>query len=250
MIFASFEEMQVKKILLLEDNKNTLECMKKIVQEVAIKNEAYSYDNIRDAYQCILEKEIDLFIIDIILDVSRPGDSSGLKFVDSIRQIERYKFTPVIFVTSLEDARLYTYEKLHCYRFIEKPFEPKQLKELVVQCLDFPGQRRKEKTLYFRKDGIILAVEREKIVYAESINHIMNIYTADKDHMSTPYITLKRFLEEADSSNMIQCSRSTVVNKSYIHYIDIPNKVIQLKGDFGNVDIGIMYKKRLREEFC
>lgn len=124
-----------------------------------------------------------------------------------------------------------------------------KLKELVVQCLDFPSSKREEKTLYFRKDGIILAVERDDIVYAESINHIMYIYTANKDQINIPYITLKKFIEEADSPNMIQCSRSTVVNKAYIHNIDFPNRVIQLKNNLGSVEIGIMYKKFLREEF-
>lgn len=241
--------MSVKKILLLEDNKTTLEYMKKVVQEVPIKSNVYSCDNIKDAYKSALEKTIDLFIVDIILDVSNPGDSSGLKFVDSIRQIERYNFIPVIFVTSLEDARLYTYEKLHCYSFVEKPFDAKRLKELVVQCLNFPSSRKEEKTLYFRKDGIILAVERDDIVYAESINHIMHIYTSNKDQMSIPYITLKKLIEEADSPNMIQCSRSTVVNKAYIHNIDFPNRMIQLKNNLGRVEIGIMYKKYLREKF-
>lgn len=249
MIFYAFEEMSVKKILLLEDNKTTLEYMKKVVQEVPIKSNVYSCDNIKDAYKSALEKTIDLFIVDIILDVSNPGDSSGLKFVDSIRQIERYNFIPVIFVTSLEDARLYTYEKLHCYSFVEKPFDAKRLKELVVQCLNFPGSRKEEKTLYFRKDGIILAVDRDDIVYAESINHIMHIYTANKDQMSIPYITLKKLIEEADSPNMIQCNRSTVVNKAYIHNIDFPNRMIQLKNNLGRVEIGIMYKKYLREKF-
>lgn len=241
--------MSVKKILLLEDNIATLEYIKQIVLEIPIKSDVYPCDNIKDAYQSALEKTIDLFIVDIILDIRKPGDSSGLKFVDIIRQIEKYNFTPVIFVTSLEDARLYTYEKLHCYSFVEKPFDVKRLKELIIQCLNFPGSKKEEKTLYFRKEGIILAVEREDIVYAESINHVMNIYTANKDHISIPYITLKKLLEETDSPNIIQCSRNTVVNKAYIHNVDIPNRMIQLKNDLGRVEIGIMYKKFLREEF-
>lgn len=239
----------MKKILLLEDNKNTLEYMKKIVQEVPVKNDIYAFDNLKDAYQCTLEKAVDLFVVDIILNTNKPGDSSGLKFVDSIRKIERYKFTPVIFVTSLEDSRLYTYEKLHCYSFMEKPFDAKRLRTLVEQCLKFPGNGTEEKTLYFRKDGIILAVDRDEIVYAESVNHIMNIYTTQKDHMTIPYITLKKLLQEADSRNMIQCSRSTVVNRAYVHNVDIPNRIIQLKDDFGSVEIGIMYKKYMREIF-
>lgn len=239
----------MKKILVLEDNPVTLEYITSLIREIDIKNTLFACSDVKNAYQYVLEKDIDLFIIDIILDTSRPGDSSGLKFVDGIRRIDRYSFTPVIFVTSLEDARLYTYEKLHCYSFIEKPFDPNKLKEMVMQCLNFPTVEQKRKTMYFRKDGIILAADREDIVYAECINHILNIHTAQGDLLSIPYVTLKKFLLEVDSDDFIQCSRSAVVNKCYIHNVDITNRVIQLKNQMGTVEIGVMYKKELKELF-
>lgn len=176
----------MKKILVLEDNPMTLGYITSLIQEIDTKNTIFECSDVKDAYQYALEKDIDLFIIDIILDTSRPGDSSGLKFVDGIRGIDRYAFTPVIFVTSLEDARLYTYEKLHCYSFIEKPFAPNMLKELVRQCLNFPSVEKKRKTMYFRKEGIILAADREDIVYVECINHILNIHTIQGDLLSIP----------------------------------------------------------------
>jgi len=239
----------LKKILVLEDNQVTLEYIASLIQEINIKNTILRCSSIKDAYQHTLEKDIDLFIIDIILDTSRPGDSSGLKFVDGIRRIDRYAFTPVIFVTSLEDERLYTYEKLHCYSFIEKPFDPNKLKELVRQCLNFPSAEQKRKTMYFRKEGIILAVDREDIVYVESITHVLNIHTIQEDLLSIPYVTLKKFLSDVDSDDFVQCSRSTVVNRCYIHNVDITNRVIQLKNQMGTVEIGIMYKKGLKEIF-
>lgn len=237
----------MKKILVLEDNPVTLVYITSLIQEMDPKNTIFECSDVKDAYQYVLEKDIDLFIIDIILDTSRPGDSSGLKFVDGIRRIDRYAFTPVIFVTSLEDARLYTYEKLHCYSFIEKPFDSNKLKEMVMQCLNFPSVEQKRKTMYFRKEGIILAADREDIVYAESINHILNIHTTQGDLLSIPYVTLKKFMSDVDSDDFVQCSRSTVVNRCYIHNVDITNRVIQLKNQLGTVEIGIMYKKGLKE---
>ena len=237
----------MKKILVLEDNFVTLEYITSIIQEIDTRNTVFMCSNVREAYQYVLEKDIDLFIIDIILDTSRPGDSSGLNFVDAIRKIDRYAFMPVIFVTSLEDARLYTYEKLHCYSFIEKPFDRNKLKELIKQCLNFPSVEKKGKTMYFRKDGIILAADREDIAYVECVNHVLYIHTIHGDLLSIPYVTLKKFLSDVDSDGFIQCSRSVVVNTDYIHNVDITNRVIQLKKQVGTVEIGIMYKKELRE---
>ena len=103
--------------------------------------------------------------------------------------------------------------------------------------------------MYFRKDGIILAADREDIVYVECINHVLNIQTIQGDLLSIPYVTLKKFLSDVDSDDFVQCSRSTVVNRCYIHNVDITNRVIQLKNQMGTVEIGIMYKKGLKEVF-
>ncbi len=236
----------MKKVLVLEDNRLILIHLADIVQEIDAKVTVYPFDNVKDAYQCASEKLIDLFIIDIILD-SKPGDVSGLNFVENIRKVNHYRFVPIIFVTSLEDAKLYTYEKLHCYRFIEKPFDDDQLKQLVEQCLRFPEICNRAKTLYFRKDGIILAVEREDVIYAESVKHIIHIHTRQGDTLNIPYITLKKLLDDIDSGDFIQCSRSAVINKRFIQNIDIPNRRIQLKDGHGYVDIGIRFKKNIKE---
>lgn len=236
----------MRKILVLEDNIAAQEHLTGIIREVDVKNEVYSFADIKDAYQCAMERTIDLFLIDIILDTSHPGDVSGLKFAENIREVEAYRFVPIIFITSLEDSKLYTYEKLHCYRFIEKPFDEEKVKQVVEQCLKFPESRKESKTLFFRKDGIILAVEREDITYAESCGHIMRIHTRQGDVLKIPYITLKKLLEEVDSPDFIQCSRNTIINKKYIQNVDIPNRMIHLKDKCGIVEIGVMFKKHMR----
>lgn len=238
----------MKKILILEDNQAVLEQLSKIVYEVDPRNVVCPFVSVKDAYHCALEQTIDLFIIDIILDTSKPGDASGLRYIENIREVKRYSFTPVIFVTSLEDAQLYTYEKLHCYSFIEKPFDVKRLKEIIKECLGFPGNVSGSKTLFFRKEGIVLAVEREDIVYAESVNHAMHIHTKHRDELIIPYITLKKLLDEMDSAEFIQCSRSVIVNTKFICNVDMPNRFIELKDGFGRLEIGVAFKKTVKDK--
>lgn len=239
----------MKRIFILEDNIAARGHLAGIVGKIEGENEVYSFDNTKDAYQCAMEKTVDLFLIDIILDTSRPGDVSGLKFAENIREVASYRFTPIIFITSLEDSKLYTYEKLHCYSFIEKPFDEEKVKQAVEQCLQFPAGGKGSKTLFFRKEGIILAAEREDITYAESREHIMHIHTRQEDVLKIPYLTLKKFLEEVDSADFIQCSRNTVVNRTYIQNVDIPNRLIRLKGSYGMVEIGVMFKKQMKGYF-
>ena len=77
----------------------------------------------------------------------------------------------------------------------------------------------------------------------------MNIYTKNKDALSVSYLTLKGFLEQIDSADMIQCSRNRIVNKVFVHNVDITNRIIQLKDGLGKVEIGEKYKKAVQDAF-
>ena len=238
----------LKRVLILEDNTAALDYISALIHETGANSKTYQCTNIKDAYQTALEKDIDLFIVDIILDANRPGDSSGLKFVENIRKLDKYTISPVIFVTSLEDARLHSYEKLHCYSFLEKPFDPERLKEMVRLCIQGGRRNRERRTLYFRKDGIIIAIDRDEIVEVEGSGHVLYVRTNRGERIDVPYITIKRFLEEADDDNFIQCSRSSVVNLQYVRSLDLTNRMIELKNDFGTIGVGMSYKKKLKDK--
>lgn len=239
----------MKKILILEDNVVAVEHLKVLISELDVKCDVYATYSLQDAYEYIFNNSIDLFIIDIILDTSRPGDTSGLMFVDSLRKIEKYAFTPVIFITSLEDPKLYTYETLHCYRFIEKPFDSREVKKIIEKCLQFPSKSDEEKTLGLRKDGIVLAVETKNIVYAECINHITHFHMVNGEILKIPYLTLKKLLQDTEDYGMVQCSRNTLINRRFVQNVDHTNRIIQMKDAHGRVEIGIMFRKRIKEIF-
>ena len=238
----------MKKILIIEDNQQILTHLSYIAQEINSSNKIYAFKNLDEAYRCALENDIDLFIVDIILEKEKPGDISGLQYVENIRKIDRYSFIPVIFVTSLEDAKFHTYEKLHCYSFIEKPFDEIKLKNLMKECLTFKDTHQVNKTLFFRKDGVILALDREEFLYSESIQHVMYIHTTKAGMLSIPYITVKKLLEDLDSNEFKQCSRNVIVNKKYINNVDTVNRIIELTNG-ERVEIGITYKKKIKENF-
>lgn len=238
----------MKKMLIVEDSVQILAQLSYIAREINSSNKIYAFEKLEEAYRCALENDIDLFVVDIILEKEKPGDISGLQYVENIRKIDRYKFIPVIFVTSLEDAKLHTYEKLHCYSFIEKPFDESKMKNVMEECLQFYDVQQANKTLFFRKDGIILALDREEILYSESIQHIMYIHTTKEDTLSIPYITVKKLLEDLNSNEFMQCSRNVIVNKKYIYNVDTVNRIIELKNG-ERVEIGITYKKKIKENY-
>lgn len=59
------------------------------------------------------------------------------------------------------------------------------------------------------------------------------------------YKPCKIILMEIQSERLLQCSRNLIVNKDYIDLIDPVSRYIKLKDGYGQIDIGISFKKIL-----
>ena len=235
-------------VLIIEDNLNQLEMLKKLVLEVDPGVLVYTASASGPAYEILMERTIDVFLVDIILDTVRPGNASGIRLVERIRKLEKYMFTPVVFITSLEDATKYAYTDLNCLGYIEKPFDSEHVKRYVKKALNYSTVREKESTLFFRKDGIIYPIKVRDIIYTESLNHKMDVHLRDEPVFTVAYKTCKDLLEEADTDCLLQCSRSTIINKDYVENVDPVSRYITMKSG-EKVEIGITYKKRVLREF-
>lgn len=232
----------MKTILILEDNQSSLDMLVKIVEELDLETEVRCATNLEQAYIHLIKGSIDLFLIDIILDSHYAGDVSGIKFVEFIRQQKKYEYTPVIFVTSLDDPRLYSSRDFHCYSYIEKPYNVVQAGKTIREALLMPLQPERSGNIYFRDNGILYKKEKARIVYIENGRRGRIIHATDGD-VKLAYLPCKDILQELDSEHFIQCSRYTIVNKNYIEHIDVTNRYIKLRGYREPVEIGVMYKK-------
>lgn len=242
--------MTKKTVLIIEDDKEQLKMLRQLILDINGNTVVYMAENVAEAYQLLLEKTIDVFLVDIILDKTRPGDASGIRLVEKLRQIPKYYFTPVIFVTSMEDQEMHAYKNLNCFGYIEKPYNPLQVKEKVEKALHYTTEREKDVTLPLKKDNVLYPVKLKDIVYMESVMHIMHIHLTNGEVLDIPYITCKRILEETDTfGNLLPCARGVLVNRDYIYGIDLTNKYLMLKDNYGMITIGGKYKKKLLEEF-
>ena len=238
-----------KTLLVLEFEEK---CRNKIVKTIESWNlniKIIAVDSLAKAYRIALETSIDIFLVDTILENKNPTDVSGIYFIEKIRQIPKYKFVPVIFISSLEDTMSYAYRELNCIGFIKKPYQETVLYKLLERAVFNRTRRSVDNTLLFRKNGIIYPVKIGNIVYIERLDKLMQIHCEDGYILEIPYKTHKQILKEADSDCLMFCNRSTLVNKEYIRNIDIPNRYIELKGNRGKLDIGVTYKNKILEEY-
>jgi DNA-binding LytR/AlgR family response regulator len=240
------EGITMRTVLIIEDNAASMEMLAKIVNEVDPEIVVHRAVNQNEAYAHAMRLSIDLFLIDIILEPKNPGDVSGMRFANRIRLVEKYRFVPMIFITALEDAQLYAYSNLHCYYYLEKPFDAKKARQVITEALEMPLKKNSSHDVFFRKDGIIFKKDISEVVYIENVRSGQTVCFVD-GKLKLQYKPSKVILEELDSDKFLQCSRYAIVNRDFIEAIDIVNRYIELKDNFGQLEIGISFKKKFIE---
>lgn len=233
----------MKTILILEDNAREMERLVKIVTKIELETTIECASTLEQAYHIAMENTIDLFLLDIILEPRYSGDVSGVRFADNIRSVSKYRFTPIIFITSMEDPSLYAYSDIRCYCYIEKPYDAERIGQVVREALTFQADDSYMQKMYFRSEGILCRMRKDEIIYIE-VSRQGRIFHTTSGECFLPYKPCRDILLELGSKNFVQCSRYTIVNKDYIKSMDTVNRYISLKGTEDVLEIGIIYKKR------
>ncbi len=231
-----------QKVLIVEDCKAHREVLQKILNDLHINLEIYCASDIKKAFEISMEQHIHLFLVDIVLDTLKPGDVSGLNFVREIRGVDKYRFTPVIFITLLEDPKLYSYSNLHCFGYMEKPFKEEEVKEMVLDALKFPIHEEGNKCVYFRIEGIVYAKYIKEILYI-TISRRKSVIHCMDDELEIPNMTGNTLMKELDSDLLVPCSRYSVINKMHIDKIDYANRFVWLEHVERPIEIGVIMKK-------
>lgn len=237
----------MKKILILEDKKENMDALVGLIREMDLELEIYDTFETGSAYRIAMERNIDVFLLDIVLKPEELTDMSGMVFADRIRQIEKYRFTPIIFLTALGDPEMHAYKELHCYGYLTKPFRREKLLRLLEEALTFSQPKEENKNIYFKKDGLFFAKKTQEIVYIKSSAGKMLIKTV-QDELEISYKSNSQVLKELDSECFLKCSRAVVVNKNYIASIDSTNRYLELKNGYGTLEIGTVMKKDFLKE--
>lgn len=105
----------MRRILILEDDTEMRRHLCQIIESLNKNVEVYCADNIKDAYSLAMEHSIHLSLVDIVLNHANPGDVSGLRFVQEIHGVRRYEYIPIIFITILQNPRLFSFTQLKCF---------------------------------------------------------------------------------------------------------------------------------------
>lgn len=237
-----------KKILIVEDNQCAAKGLKKIIKEVNSTLEVFWCKNYKDACELTDEEKMDMFIVDIVLDTNRGNDLSGLDFVSNIRNKSIYRFSPVVFITSISDFKMYAYDQLHCYRYLEKPYETEEAKSIIKEALEMSDRYEADEYITIKDGGIIVKQKIRDIIYMESRDRKLIIRNTEGTE-TLYYKTIADIKKMLGKEDFFQCNRNTLVNRKFIWKIDMGKGEIRLKDDYGIIEFGRVYKKKISEEF-
>lgn len=237
------------KILVLEDNEHDAMELEKIIRTVNEDSEVYLCREASEARRIALHNRISVFMVDIMLKHEEDGDASGIEYVDYIRSTETYKYAPVIFVTGFEEQKMYAYESLHCYKFLSKPYLVEEAVSVIGEAMELSDRYSdKSHSIVLKDSNTVMELKVSEIVYVTSSDRRFIIKT--KDDLYVFYNrTISDVKKELTDYGFFQCSRTTMVNREFIKSVNLREKEIVLKNDYGNISFGRIYKKIITDEF-
>lgn len=233
------------KILILEDNKDTRAALEAMIHRNFEEVEVFSAAGLEEAEEIRSScRELDLFFLDINLNSNKVDDSDGLVFAKKLREQQEYEFTPIVFITSILSLELTAYREIQCYRYITKPFNEREVTDIIHKVLNHTGNEER-KSILVKKDGINYKILCDDIVYIEAISRGIRICLKD-EQTEVRYMSLKQIFPKLPQNEFVQCHRMWIVNRKYVEYVDFVNQLIKLAGYKNPIEIGVTYKARIR----
>ena len=154
------------RVLVIEDERVQRDNLVKIEERSYINTKAYSAANIKEAKEILTSKEIDLFFIDINLP-----DGSGLELAKSIREIEKYEHTGIVFITTQVIQIIDAFKSTHCYDFLIKPFNNEDIKSIIDTFYRKLGNNtninRGNYLIVPIENGVSVKVYEDEIIFVE-----------------------------------------------------------------------------------
>ncbi|MGN0391070.1 MAG: LytR/AlgR family response regulator transcription factor [Wujia sp.] len=204
--------------------------------------------NYSDAYKMVLEHNVDTVICCAVNEQHQYALPAVYRFIEMIRSVVHYYFTPIILVSNVEDPTNYCFRELHCFDVIEYPIYEERFIRSLQKALCFTPITREEKMLYIQEQNVVYPIRCSQIGYIQSANHVMEVALKNGSRRMLRYCTMQQLLDVADVGFLMQCARSVIINTNYIQCIDYTNRVVTMQNR-ERLPIGPTYVKVMQERF-
>lgn len=207
------------RVLVVEDNDYERQRLVQIISNNIKGIKIYEAEKGSTAIDIIKNNDIDLFLMDIELP-----DISGLKLAEKIRKLPKYEFRHIVFITTHGYLLLDAFKKIHCYDFIVKPYEKKEIIDVVNKLTRAVANSKKNfiknrEEIRFKLKSCILRIYVDEILFIESRGRDCLIHTKNKEYEISNY-NMNKMLSILPKSYFMQTHKSYIVNINKIREID------------------------------
>ncbi|MFW2491800.1 LytR/AlgR family response regulator transcription factor [Clostridium chromiireducens] len=247
-------------VIVVEDDFMQRDILKKMILSMHEFIEIYEADSESTALDIISKHDINMFLIDISLK-----ESSGLDLAMKIRNIDKYQFSQIIFLTTHMEYITQAFKQTHCYDYIIKPYDKEVVQAMLSKLICYENSRlngddakissesdryNNRKVSINLKNGIYAVIKMDDIVFIEikgrvcEINTINGMYEANNT-------SLKKIMKLVDCKYIVQSHRAFAINKNYIHKIEkISTKlsIIYFNNCFKTALLGYKFRDNIMSE--
>jgi DNA-binding LytR/AlgR family response regulator len=192
------------KTIIVDDNKMARTTMKQLVSQVKDIELTGDCDNAMDAYNLLLEKPVDL----VLLDIEMPG-MTGLELIKNLGN----KRPLIIFTTSKKEYASEAFD-LNVADYIVKPVTPARFLQAMEKARELLLSNAEEVQLdehefiFIRDSNIVRRLKIDDILFAEAMGDYVKLYTPQK--FFAIHTTLKLVEERLPASKFIRVHRSYI----------------------------------------
>jgi DNA-binding LytR/AlgR family response regulator len=226
--------MHMYNILIVEDDMLQRRNLKTMLEELGEAYIIFEADNAQDGYNIATAQDISLFYFDINL-----VKESGLELARKIREIEKYKLTWIVFLTSYMNYIIEAFKEVHCYDYIMKPIEKNILHEMtkaLVQGNDNKQEQNDEvekEHLFVNMNGVLIKINIVDTFFIETYRKITFIHTVQGIY-EIKNLSLVKLLNSISSKDVIQSHKSFAINIKNV--LSINKKTSSWEIRFANYD--------------
>ncbi|MBN1038404.1 DNA-binding response regulator [Clostridium botulinum] len=236
-------------IILVEDDYMQRNILKKMILSEYEFVKIYEAESETEALGMIKNNNINIFLIDIDLK-----ESSGLDLALKIRDIHKYEFSQIIFLTTYIEYLTQAFKQIHCYDYVLKPYNKDNIILILGKIIFHENEinKKKEKEVVISlKNGIYVGVEIKDIVFIEVKLRHCEVHTVNSVYVAN-HISLKKIMDLINCKYIVQSHRGFLVNINYIHKIEkIDTKLSEIyfnKNDKTAL-LGYKFKNKIISEF-
>ncbi|MDR2557963.1 MAG: LytTR family DNA-binding domain-containing protein [Oscillospiraceae bacterium] len=178
----------------------------------------------------------DVIYMDIEMD-----EMNGVEAGKWLREVYKDETTLLIYVSSHEGYYRELFD-VQPYNFIKKPIDKAEFKRIFMKVCEKIA--KSNDFFEFIDNRVNIKLRLSEIMYFESANRVINIYTSDKTYKT--YMKLDDVSEKITHGNFIRIHKSLLVNIDYAETV-FPHEVVLRNGV--KLSVSEQYQKSVNSQY-